>query len=78
MAERRLTETRLYCVRSYSWTIICNLVQHTIDVHNAGAMSDQAVRGSQDIMYADAEAYFLDHLVTLFRHFLYDGHEGSC
>ena len=32
-------------------------------------MADKAVGGSQDIVNADAEAYFLDHLVALFRYF---------
>ena len=35
-------------------------------------MADKAIGGSQDIMDADAEADFLDHLMDLFRKLLYE------
>lgn len=55
-------------MRCYSSTAIRALGQHTIDIYNAGAMSDQTVGGTQDIVDADAETDFLDHLVNLFRY----------
>lgn len=41
--------------------------RHTIYVGRARSMSDEALRGPEEIVEADAEADFLDDLYCLFR-----------